>query len=706
MKNLFLKKNVILAFATVLSASIMLSGCSFGKKDLDEGSNKEDGNEIIVSSTEEFLDAIEPGANIVFKRGTYNFTPDLEDLYDGDGSKFNRNHDYVRIEECFDGLQLVIEDVDGLTISGQEGKDIELQVEPRYADVLSFVDCKDITINHMTIGHTIEQGSCAGDVLQFEDCEDITLTDLDLYGCGTYGICAMDTKSINMTNSIIRDCSYGIMDLNDSDAKFKSCTFSGCVGFSMLEICDSEVTFNKCDFMNNDTSNDTFVTYYNVGSGFVNFKSCSFGEMESYSISNNSSYYAGSNITFDSNCTFADGYSGMPDADAGNGADDGNTAANDYVFDGIIDTPYEILEAIGPYAEVSIEPGYYNLTDFINTIDVDEWNREHDNVKIYEVYDGYSVRVENSYGLYIHSSTYNHDDVEIVVDPRYADVMEFYQCMNLQLEGLTMGHTNKGDCSGSVVGLDGCEYVLLTDMDLYGCGVYGVESFASGYISVWHSYIHDCEYGPFDLMSLTGFVDFMDCELTYSDGCGYIAPSRYDTTFTDCTFGFNESNIYYNPFVTFDNCTFYSEAIAPENGIGGHEDIGEVSELTISEYCDTYYQNGDVFYSAFELVNSEGSSLLPLYVGGEGEDFAYLYSVLAILDDGTGYIKGLNQDEKIEFTWSVSADDSFMILTLDEESQWFEGETELDLYFYADPYGYNTYTQLKSENMSIWYLNM
>lgn len=57
-------------------------------------------------------------------------------------------------------MQIVIEGVDGLAISGQDGKDIELQVEPRYADVLTFRECSNVALNNLTIGHTKEQGSC------------------------------------------------------------------------------------------------------------------------------------------------------------------------------------------------------------------------------------------------------------------------------------------------------------------------------------------------------------------------------------------------------------------------------------------------------------------------------------------------------------------------------------------------------------------
>lgn len=671
-KNIW-KKGIAISLISMLSLTSLLSGCTKESKEKDDVVEVED-DAVVVSSLEEFLEAIEPGANIVFKKGTYDFTPDLEDLYGKDGRKFNKDHDYVRLEECYDGLQFVIYDVDGLTISGQDGKYVELQVEPRYADVLSFENCSDISINNMTIGHTIEQGSCEGDVLQFNECENIVLTSLDLYGCGTYGICAYETDDIDMSDSIIRDCSYGIMDLSSSSAVFTDCEFTGCEGFDMLELSGTDATFSKCSFKDNDLSNGNFITCWSNERGTIEFKKCSFGVAESRAIDSEESGY--SNVSFDSKCLFEDI----------EGAGINNAKA--------------FLEAIEPYAGISIEPGYYNLTEFINSIDINEWNRTHEYVQIDEVYDGYSVRITGVHGMDIHSSTYNPGDVEIVVEPRYAEVLKFENCAELNIEGITMGHTDTGECSGSVLCFEYCSSYSIKSMDLYGCGVYGIETYCSGDMYVEDTIIRECSYGPFDLAAITAPISFENCDMYSSNGAGNISPSRYDVEFINCDFGEYESSINYSHFARFDSCNFENEQFHySENFIGGHKDIDGLSEISYTKYCNNYYDYEDTFWYGFEFEKKKKSELLPYYEN----DTDCISSVLGIFPDGTGYVKGLPGDDIIFFTWSEDEDSKTLIIE-EDGSDIFGGEGRIK--FYDDSEGYNVYTEVEFGDTTVWYIKM
>ncbi len=126
----------------------------------------------------------------------------------------------------FDGRMLTLMKLHNLTIEGE--KNAEIVVNPRYAHVLNFEKCKGIRIKNLTLGHT-EEGYCTGCVIGVSYSEDITIENCDLYGCGTYGIEARSTNGIEMKKSIIRDCSYGIMEIRD-------CKF---------------VNFEKCDFIRN-----------------------------------------------------------------------------------------------------------------------------------------------------------------------------------------------------------------------------------------------------------------------------------------------------------------------------------------------------------------------------------------------------------------------------------------------------------------------
>lgn len=693
MKTRFGRK-AVWSLAAVLTLALAVSGCT--KEDGDVAPDEEEQEAIVVSSTKELLDAIEPDANIVIKKGTYNFTEDLDGIVGDDYSKFNKKHKYVKIEDCYDGVQIVIEGVDGLTISGQDGKDIELQVEPRYADVLTFRECSNVALNNLTIGHTKEQGSCEGEVLQFEDSEKITLTDLDLYGCGTYGICSMGSEEITMSDSIIRDCSYGILDMRNSDASFKSCEFTGCEGFNLIEVSSSDLTFSKCTFEDNAGSGE-FITYYNNGKNSVAFKACTFGESESLCIANETDSYGGS-VSFDSKCTFADVSASS------------STGVTSVTIDGPIDTAGEILESIKPYADVSIEPGYYNLTEFIETVDVQGWNDTHEYVKINPVYDGYSVDIVSIPELSLHSSTYDKEDVEIVVEPRYAEVFDFENVTDVIISGITMGHTDAGECSGDVLGFSNCYGITLVDLDLYGCGVSGIEAYYSGDMYVYLTIIRDCSGESFEICYATGPIVFMDCDLTGSAYAGYITPSRYIVEFARCYFGEKESSIYYNHFAKLMDCTFEGDAPyaydRPENYMGDHEGIDGLVPLTYTEVCDSYAYNDDMFYEAFEVITQNGNSiLLPHY--DDYNEIDALYMVLGIFNDGTGFVNDSSALGTVPFVWEVADDDSCIIIKDDPSSDSATlGVDEAYIHYYTDSYGDKLYIEFQLANLKFWLVNM
>ena len=80
---------------------------------------------------------------------------------------------------------------------------------------------------------------------------------MDLYGCGTYGIIAERVDSIQTVDSVIRDCSYGLVDLtNVKDAGFGGVTFRDSSGFDMLDIRESHLSFQSCTFQNNKWDED------------------------------------------------------------------------------------------------------------------------------------------------------------------------------------------------------------------------------------------------------------------------------------------------------------------------------------------------------------------------------------------------------------------------------------------------------------------
>lgn len=246
------------------------------EKDLT-GSSVAPQEEVYVSNALEFVEAIESNRIIHLSPGTYNISEAIEGLgmipYD---EQYEITEPTVGASECFDGNELLLLNIDNLTIMCDDvSKQAELVCEPRYANVIDFYNCTNISLFNIVAGHTPERGSCAGDVINFESCDEITLSIVDLYGCGTYGIGAYESENILCRMSKIRECSYGLVDFCATEnVVFDDCTFTFDEGYSQIECrSESQLTFNNCVFQDRGSNSDfVFVTDDSV----LVFKGCTF----------------------------------------------------------------------------------------------------------------------------------------------------------------------------------------------------------------------------------------------------------------------------------------------------------------------------------------------------------------------------------------------------------------------------------------------
>lgn len=218
--------------------------------------------EVWVKNEVEFINALKSNTTINLPEGTYiNLTKALSDwdLFTSNGRMHGEHIDEISHilepalinESVYDGRQLTLINLNNITIKG-EG-DCHIVVEPAYAYVLHFINCNNIRLENLTMGHTA-LGFCTGGVVGMMNCSDMTIEGCDLYGCGAYGLIANRTQNILMQNSIIRDCSYGIMELSDcSGATFSKCNFYRNKEYSMVTVCDGckDILFEECRFYEN-----------------------------------------------------------------------------------------------------------------------------------------------------------------------------------------------------------------------------------------------------------------------------------------------------------------------------------------------------------------------------------------------------------------------------------------------------------------------
>lgn len=217
------------------------------------------GNIFLVRNAEEFINAI--GSNRTIRiMSDFNLTPAIKSLVakknikrsDRDNPYYSNAGFYIQDTYAFDQKELVFFKINNLTIEGVNMETAHIQTEHHGAFVLSFENCSNITLKNLTLGH-VPQGFCRGGVIEMNNCRNCAIKDCDLYGCGTYGICSAYSNNITFSNSTIRDCSYGIMVLeNCKDFHFKGSKFIRNKEFDLIDIKNcSNVGFTNCNISQN-----------------------------------------------------------------------------------------------------------------------------------------------------------------------------------------------------------------------------------------------------------------------------------------------------------------------------------------------------------------------------------------------------------------------------------------------------------------------
>ncbi|MBE6914384.1 MAG: right-handed parallel beta-helix repeat-containing protein [Ruminococcaceae bacterium] len=542
-----------------------------------------------VSTAGEFLEAIAPGAVIELAPGTYNLTEYLRGVSD-------TVSDYV-VRGFNDGWQAEIREVEKLTIRGAKGGKVEVVAEPRYADVLYFSNCSDIAIENITFGHTIEQGNCEGAVLAFDHCQKISLDSLDLYGCGTYGVAANHTVGIALRDCIIRECSYGIVDLRFcSDAVFADCTFRDNGGYDMLSLCGAFARFEGCAFTGNEGTG-FLSAYYNGGSeSGARFERCAFGRWESQRL--NEELKDRGSFVIGEDCRF-------------------EVVAGKRIVH--VSNMEQMIENIAPDTQILLAPGRYNLSDALAALyarEGERFNESREFVRIDEEYDGPELVITGVSGLSIASESGSAADTEIVTDPRYADVLQFENCSDIGIMDLTMGHTDTGDCIGDVLYFSQCSDIVLSGLDLYGCGVYGIGTSECAYMTCFDSTIRDCENGALELYDAQSRQMFLNCVMTGSGSGGWFYAdddSDGEFYFYRCTFGEGESNsLAFYDGITAEDCSWSEITEYPDYSGKSPEDSVffalDTTRLKAAPF-DAKVLMADEYYILYQIVNRQSGEV-------------------------------------------------------------------------------------------------
>ena len=209
---------------------------------------------VLVDNVEELMEALGDHREIILAPGRYNLSAWL-----GSPSAKRTVHLFgynplspPGLYLAYDGLELA--GFQDLTIRGQDTGDItaEIVTEDPYTAVLHFRNCENLRLAHRRIGHFLKKGYCSGAVLNLDSVKNISLEHLDLYGCGTYGYEARNSENITLSDSVIRNCTYGLVDaVGCRDLKIVRTVFKDTsTNLPLFALAHSRLELRDCTFYN------------------------------------------------------------------------------------------------------------------------------------------------------------------------------------------------------------------------------------------------------------------------------------------------------------------------------------------------------------------------------------------------------------------------------------------------------------------------
>lgn len=354
-----------------------------------------------------------------------------------------------------------------------------------------------------------------------------------------------------------------------------------------------------------------------------------------------------------------------------------------------VDNLEDLINAIDNNAEIELAPGTYNITDYLNTVwasQGEQWNDDHRYAEIQEVYDGLQLVIKGVDGLEIKGGTDNFGDTVLLAEPRYAAVLTFDTCDNLRLADMTMGHTETGECWGSVIDLFSCQYSKISNMDLFGCGVIGLNMEDCGNLYCAKTTIRECSMGPLYNSGSAGTWTFDNCQFVDSENGGYFGESRNLTMeFKYCTFGDRETeNFMFRSDTVTDHCTWGNPNNYPDT------DPWEVQEYGLPEEFHVDDMSECSFDEEF-LANTTwyGFTVTDEKTGATTEEETSLY----FDENGTGYFDDENAFHLT--TWEMDTAGAVK-MTVEDNGDVYE------LYLYAGD-GSDCYLKLDLNGKESWF---
>ncbi len=249
----------------------------------------------------------------------------------------------------------------------------------------------------------------------------------------------------------------------------------------------------------------------------------------------------------------------------------------------LVNTPEEFIDALGSNREIVV----CNVEGFLLTPTIeariesgelkefDRSSRAKQDGVMYELEtDGPQLILSGLKNLTIRTNS--DERLHIEITPRYANVLTFISCENINLKNLYLGHTDEGYCTNGVVGFDDCRNITIDNCGLFGCGTEGIELRQSENFTMRSSEIFHCSY---HIMHIFGSKNckFLNCAFYNNKEYEQLSvdADSQEVLFDHCVFTKNKGtlfNISNTKAVKIRYCIIQHDGADTGNGYECYED--------------------------------------------------------------------------------------------------------------------------------------
>lgn len=526
-----MKRIISIAFIVCLVGAA-LAGCSNSQ---EHASGNERSTVVEVSTVDEFLRALASDTEIHLKPGIYNLSQ---------AATYGKptGSTAYRWADVYDGYSLELSGIENLVICGAGLEETSIVSNAPWANVLQLKKCHNVRFSGFTAGHSgIAESSCTGSVMNLQSSENLHFSDLGLFGCGEVGLDAISCRDMILENSRIYDCSFSGMNLTDS----------------------KDILIHNCSFSELGNANSGYTVWQLNNTENVHLSDCSVTGCNLVSLASNYSARGSwiENLTI-SGCRFSNGFQNDSEMVV-DGIAFSDTRVNRFIpldYGTILDSRGEVLteeklcemfpetvpeDAI--FGQAYFTPVTFGTQKEITVSTADEFLAAiGSNTKIIldsplivladasgygssyseyyywaDEYDGPGLVIHDVENFSICASSDDYAQVEIHSVPRYANVLSFENCRNVEVSGFTAGHSDgEGYCSGGVLHFSGCKDVLVNRCGLFGCGTLGVDAVDCADFQIANCDIYECSYGGITMNSCQR-VSIGGCRFSDLGGSAY-----------------------------------------------------------------------------------------------------------------------------------------------------------------------------------------